>query len=136
MLEELVGLFSTKDWINIYHQIYPRLNQLQMSCTNADFEEKGSSNGFDNQCALCTVISRVVENYVTYHRKDVAQFVENDFCSLFDGLIKPTCEAVVHYLGPHLIKGILNKENSDVICAAAGMCHNPKCRIIDTRSSE
>jgi hypothetical protein len=33
---------------------------------------------------------------------------------MFDGLVKPTCEAFVHYAGPFIIKGILNKENSDL----------------------
>ena len=50
---------------------------MQQKCTNADFIQKGSDNGFDDTCALCSVLSRVIENYVTYHRKDVAKFVED-----------------------------------------------------------
>ena len=109
---------------------------MQQKCTNADFIQKGSDNGFDDTCALCSVLSRVIENYVTYHRKDVAKFVEDQFCSMFDGLVKPTCEAFVHYAGPFIIKGILNKENSDVICHGAGLCKDPKCKVVDSRTAD
>ena len=64
---------------------------MAQKCTNADFIEIESDNGFDDKCALCSVITRVMENYVVYHRRDVAKFVEDEFCSMFDGLIKPTC---------------------------------------------
>lgn len=50
-----------------------------------------------------------MENYIVYHRKDVVDFIEKQFCSLFDGMLKPTCEAFTHYVGPTLIKHILNK---------------------------
>jgi hypothetical protein len=33
--------------------------------------------GFDDNCALCTVISRVMENYIGYHRKNITDFIEN-----------------------------------------------------------
>jgi acyloxyacyl hydrolase len=78
----------------------------------------------------------VIDNYITYHRKDVATFVENEFCSMFEGLVKPTCEAFVHYAGPHIIKGLISKENADVICHSRGMCQNPQCKIKDTRSQD
>jgi hypothetical protein len=55
---------------------------------------------------------------------------------MFDGLIKPTCEAFVHYAGPYLIKGFLNKENTDTICHGSGMCKDPKCKIVDTRDPD
>ena len=109
MLHEIVSLLQSHNWIEIYENIYQKLNNIQQKCTNADFISKEDSNGFDNKCALCTVLSRVMENYIVYHRKDVAKFVEEDFCSMFDGLIKPTCQAFVHYAGPRLIKGFLNK---------------------------
>jgi acyloxyacyl hydrolase len=64
----------------------------------------------------------------------VAKFVEQEFCTLFDGLLKPSCEAFVHYAGPYIIKGLLNKENTDVICHGSGMCKKPECKILDTRS--
>ena len=91
MMHEIVNLFKSHNWVESYEEIYPKLNQIQQKCTNADFIAKGGSNGFDNKCALCTVLSRVMENYITYHRKDVAKFVVDDFCSMFDGLVKPTC---------------------------------------------
>ena len=68
-------MFHSSNWIEIYQEIYPKLARIQQKCTNADFIAKGPSNGFDNKCALCTVLSRVMENYITYHRKDVTQFI-------------------------------------------------------------
>ena len=66
---------------------------MQQSCTNANFEEiqNDIESGFQNECALCVVILRVMENYVNYHRLDVTDFVNNKFCSLFDENVKPTC---------------------------------------------
>lgn len=90
LLEELVSLFSVPHWAEIYQEIFPRMARLQQKCTNADFVST-TTNGFDDKCALCAVLSRVMENYIIYHRKDVAHFVEVEFCSMFDGLLKPTC---------------------------------------------
>ena len=53
--------------------------------------KSGNANGFDDKCALCVVLSRVMENYIVYHRKNVADFIENEFCTYFDGVVKPTC---------------------------------------------
>ena len=53
------------------------MHQLQQHCTSADFHSLEQANGFDDTCALCSVLTRVIENYVTYHRKDVAKFVED-----------------------------------------------------------
>lgn len=65
-----------------------------------------------------------MENYIIYHRKNVTDFLENEFCTLFDGVTKPTCQAFVHYAGPYIIKAILNKENADVACLSIGWCVN------------
>ena len=129
MMEELVGLLSHPHWVEIYQEIYQRLHGIQQKCTNANFFQLRNENGFDDQCALCSVLTRVMENYVKYHRKDVAKFIEDEFCTFFDGLVKPTCEAFVHYAGPHIIKGLINKENTDVICHSLGMCK--ECKILD-----
>lgn len=38
------------------------------------------SSGFQNECALCVVVLRVMENYVNYNRLAVADFVNKQFC--------------------------------------------------------
>jgi len=54
---------------------------MQQSCTNADFKtaeySESIESGFQNECALCVVILRVMENYVNYHKVDAADFVSN-----------------------------------------------------------
>jgi hypothetical protein len=77
MLEELAGLLHNQNWVDIYQEIYVKMHNIQQKCTNADFVELGPDNGFDDKCALCSVLSRVMENYITYHRRDVAHFVEH-----------------------------------------------------------
>jgi hypothetical protein len=109
MMEELVGLLAAPHWAEIYQKIYPKLHNIQQKCTSSNFLQLKNENGFDDTCALCSVLTRVLENYVNYHRKDVAKFIEDEFCTFFDGLVKPTCEAFVHYAGPHIIKGLINK---------------------------
>lgn len=64
---------------------------MQQKCTNSNFKEISSNGGFENECALCVVILRVMENYISYHKVGVADFINNKFCDLFDNMIKPTC---------------------------------------------
>jgi hypothetical protein len=59
-----------------------------------EFEQGSDSEvggGFENKCALCVVLTKIIDNYVTLHRKNIADFLENEFCTLFDGITKPTC---------------------------------------------
>jgi hypothetical protein len=91
LMEEVVALLLKPKWADIFQEIYPKLHGIQQKCTNADFRQVKNENGFDDKCALCTVLTRVIENYIAYHSKDVAKFVEEEFCTFFDGLVKPTC---------------------------------------------
>lgn len=80
-------------------------------CTNSDFPYREISvEGFNDHCALCVVITRVMENYVEYYRKEVSQFVSRDFCELFTGTIKTTCTAFINNAGPVIIDTLVNKE--------------------------
>jgi hypothetical protein len=51
----------------------------------------------------------VIENYVSYHKVAAADFVNKQFCELFNGAIKPTCEAFVHFAGPIIIETLIRK---------------------------
>lgn len=108
---------------------------LNRKCTNMDFKEQESTTvtsltgGFENKCALCVVLTKVIENYVIYHKRNVTDFLENEFCTFFDGIVKPSCEAFVHYAGPFIIKAILNRENPDRACLSIGWCKNKECKI-------
>lgn len=110
------------------------LGELQQGCTNSDFVEKGVGSGFQNECALCVVVLRVMENYVNYNRLAVADFVNRQFCEMFDGDLKPTCEAFVHYAGPVIIQTLYNKEPSDKVCIALGLCKDKTCRIVKQKA--
>lgn len=131
-MNEVVEGGNKKDWINTFQELYKFIRVLNSKCTNMDFKSApsvedqvtGLTGGFENKCALCVVITRIVENYIIYHRKNVTDFLENEFCTLFDGVTKPTCQAFVHYAGPYIIKAILNKENADVACLSIGWCVN------------
>ena len=51
-------------WEERFQLMMDHVEQLQQSCTNADFEspkdEDGLGSGFQNECALCVVILRVM----------------------------------------------------------------------------
>jgi hypothetical protein len=55
------------------------------------------------------IVTKIMENYIGVHKKDITNFIEREFCDLFDGVIRPTCEAFVHYAGPTIISMILKK---------------------------
>jgi hypothetical protein len=81
--------------------------QIAYKCTNSDFKNS-KPNGFDNTCALCTVFLKVSENYVVYNRKNFTEFILKEVCDFFDGMLKPTCEAFIHYAGPTIINTVTN----------------------------
>jgi len=111
---------------------------MQQSCTNADFKtaeySESIESGFQNECALCVVILRVMENYVNYHKVDAADFVSNQFCSLLGDVLKPTCEAFIHYAGPVIIQTLYQKEPSDKVCLALGLCKDKSCKILGNKA--
>lgn len=81
------------------------------------------------------MILRVIENYVNYHRVPVADFVGSKLCDMFDGNLKPTCQAFTHFAGPVIIDTLYKKEPSDKACFALGMCKNKNCTIFKQKSA-
>lgn len=56
---------------------------MASKCTNSDFTTKQSLKnleGFNDHCAICVVISRVLENYLVYNRKNVTNFISHELC--------------------------------------------------------
>ncbi len=35
------------------------------------------TGGFENKCVLCVILTQVIENYVSIHKKDVTDFIES-----------------------------------------------------------
>jgi acyloxyacyl hydrolase len=112
--------------------------EMQQHCTNADFKELPSADngGFDNECAICVVVLRVMENYAVYHKLAIPDFVNKQFCQLFDDSIKPTCEAFVHFAGPVIVQTLVEKAPSDKACLALGLCQNKQCHILNAKKEE
>jgi hypothetical protein len=77
-----------------------------------------------------------MENYITYHKLAVPDFVNKHFCELFDGTLKPTCDAFIHFAGPLIVQTLVNKEPSDKVCLALGLCQDKTCRIIKAKQEE
>ena len=113
---------------------------MRQFCTNTDFKEplteEGLRSGFQNECALCVVLLRVMENYVHYHRVDVADFVNHKFCEMFDDNLKPTCQAFIHFAGPIIISTLYKREPSDKVCLTIGLCKDKACRIVTQKLEE
>lgn len=82
ILQKISILVQDPEWVNNFQEIYAYLKKLSSSCTNADFHspENGKqtnvTGGFQNRCAICVVITRVIDNYVAYHRKNITDFIE------------------------------------------------------------
>lgn len=105
MLGDLVGRLQLPNYLEHFEGTEQLMHQIANKCTNADFNGT-MLKGFDNSCALCVVILQVSENYINFHRANVTEFINKKLCSFFDGLMKPTCEAFVHYAGPVIIRAI------------------------------
>jgi len=75
-----------------------------------------------------------MENYINYNKVGVADFVSNKFCEMFDGNIKPTCQAFIHFGGPVIIDTLYKKEPSDKACLTLGMCKDKNCRIVKEKA--
>jgi hypothetical protein len=76
---------NKKDWVNNWEEIYQVIKTLNRKCTNMNFVEKeetleqaGSlTGGFENKCALCVVLTQILDNYIRVHKKNVTDFIEN-----------------------------------------------------------
>lgn len=128
LLGDFVDVLKVGRWHKNVTGVRVIIDEVASKCTSSDFETK-RLQGFDDKCALCVVILRVIENYVGYHDHNITDFLNNELCQWFSGLIKPTCEAFVHYAGPFIIDSFVKNEPSDIICLKIGMCNNDKCRI-------
>jgi len=75
------------------------------------------------QCTVCSFLVTLLENYAIFKKVDIAKFIaEKVVCEFFDNKTKTTCIQTLELLGPAIIEGFLNKENSDVICNKTGLC--------------
>jgi hypothetical protein len=101
-------MVNSSDWQQNFDKMRVLMGSLQRGCTNSDFKSP-QNGGFENKCAICVVLLRVIENYVSYHKVAAADFVNKQFCELFNGAIKPTCEAFVHFAGPIIIETLIRK---------------------------
>ena len=66
-------------------------------------------DGFNDHCSICVVILRIMENYISYNRRNVTNFVQKEFCQLFTGTIKTTCQAFITNAMPILINALTTK---------------------------
>lgn len=81
-MSEIKDLSADPEWVDNFQEIYARLKSLSSKCTNMDFignsTRKAStvSGGFENKCVLCVILTKILENYISIHKKDVTDFIE------------------------------------------------------------
>ncbi|XP_055891479.1 acyloxyacyl hydrolase-like isoform X1 [Biomphalaria glabrata] len=80
-----------------------------------------SVNGGTN-CATCSVIVALVEQYSEFHNTSIVTTLEK-LCSFLPTEIKPLCNLAVKTLGPALIQLIVDGADPDVACHALKFCH-------------
>lgn len=73
-------------------------------------------------CAICTVLVTLMENYINFKKSDINSFVGKEFCSLFPTNLRKTCSAFIEIAGGNIIYAFTNKINSDTICEKSGFC--------------
>lgn len=74
LLTDFAHILNGKRWHKNITGLRIVMDEVASKCTSSDFETK-KLKGFDDQCALCVVILRVIENYIAYHNRDVAEFI-------------------------------------------------------------
>lgn len=74
------------------------------------------------QCILCDILVTLATNDAVYKRIEISTYLSKHFCTIFPKNLSGTCSGIVKYLGPYIISGFANKDNSDVICKKANAC--------------
>lgn len=106
LLTNIIGQSQLLNWHVTFDRMEGHMDELASKCTSSDFNST-TLKGFDNSCALCVVILQVMEGYWKYNLKNITEFVNHEFCGLFTGIVKPACEAFVHYAGPIIIDALI-----------------------------
>jgi len=93
--------------------------------------QAGTSSNRDLLCAGCTLGVHLVEQVIIQQKvPDINEWVKTKLCGIFPMPISTSCQYLVNIYGGPIIQGILNKENSDVICHALPFCNkSPSCRL-------
>ena len=64
LLSEVAQFGVQENWLENFQQIFERLKILNSQCTNMDFKQTSKITtevkGFDDKCALCVVITKVI----------------------------------------------------------------------------
>ncbi len=84
---------------------------------------------WDSNCVACTVLLGNVEKYAEIHSLNIDTFLMNDFCKLFKGEIRTTCQTVIGQYGPEILDSLLNHTSPDKICRDIKKCTNPECNL-------
>lgn len=82
-------------------------------------------------CAVCTVLSGLMQQLVEIHNTSVAQAMET-FCTFLPEEAQGVCREMVGGLAPELIDLLDQRETPDVVCHAVGICRNETgqfCRV-------
>ena len=74
LLSDFIHILKINRWHKNITGVRVVMDEIASKCTSSDFETK-TLKGFDDKCALCVVLLRVMENYVGYHKSDVAEFL-------------------------------------------------------------
>eukprot|EP01111_Echinosteliopsis_oligospora_P012278 TRINITY_DN4189_c0_g1_i1.p1 TRINITY_DN4189_c0_g1~~TRINITY_DN4189_c0_g1_i1.p1 ORF type:complete len:562 (-),score=115.93 TRINITY_DN4189_c0_g1_i1:86-1771(-) len=86
----------------------------------------------NNDCAACTVIVAILEQYAQVHNKSADEVVSKA-CDFLPQKLEVPCQAAVLLYGPSVIKFLENDETPDDVCLGLGFCKNQTCNIFPKR---
>ena len=90
-----------------------------MQTTDQGFESSVNVDGNAMKCILCDILVTLATNDAVYKRIEISNYISQHFCKIFPKNLSGTCSSIVTLLGPYIISGVANKDNSDVICRYA-----------------
>ena len=76
-----------------------------------------------SMCLACTVLVTLTEELGIVYNETIDRSLERLCDYLPQGIFQLACQEAIETFGPLIIVGIYEKESSDVICHALGICH-------------
>ena len=75
-LEKIIDLVKTHGFKKSFDEVYILIQKISSYCTSLDFKSSSLTKYSPYGCAACVVLTRIFENYIALHAKDITDFIE------------------------------------------------------------
>lgn len=70
LLSDFADILTIGRWHKNITGLRVVIDEIASKCTSSDYDDP-SPNGSEMQCAICVVVLRVIDNYVSFYKKNV-----------------------------------------------------------------